>query len=103
MMAKIDQQIEAVKAEMVGKPFTIKNAKGKEVDVRHWFWKSDGHVYSNLIYGNNILNLGKNSQLIANNFKQLITFYEQIRKAVEAGELDAAITKAAARAVKAKD
>src|ERR1019366_4644444 len=73
MLEKIDQQIEAVKAEMNGKTYTIKNKAGKEVDVRKWFWSDAGHVNSNLIYGNNILNLGKNSQIIAGSYKQLIT------------------------------
>lgn len=115
LSARLWEQIELAKSQVSGKPFlVIKNRTVKDVEtglrktvevpkrLRPWWWMSDtGKVCISIRYGSKILELarGKAAVEVANP-DDLIKALESVRKAVEAGELDAQI-EAASGALKA--
>jgi hypothetical protein len=107
LIAKINEQIEMAKAQASGttyQPTKFKNIVNTETGdteykqvakkVRTWWWKNEaGKVNLVVRYGARVIELakGKNSIELENEAAILPTL-ELIKQAVEAGELDSAIT-----------
>lgn len=100
LIANIEEQIELVQLAVDKKPLRLKRKRGREVvEVypRIW-WKTDpdGQVYTQIRYNKVALNLGgRGTAIEAGPLTELTKIYGTVIKAVEAGELDAAIEKAA--------
>jgi hypothetical protein len=116
LIKKLDEQIELAKAQANGTAFTATKFKNvinaetgimeyKQVPkrVRAWWWKNDAGKWNLVVrYGARIIELskGKNSIELENEAAILPTL-DLVRKIIEAGELDAAIT-AVSKAVELK-
>jgi hypothetical protein len=108
LIKKLDEQIELAKAQANGTAFTATKFKNvinaetgimeyKQVPkrVRAWWWKNDAGKWNLVVrYGARIIELskGKNSIELENEAAILPTL-DLVRKIIEAGELDEAITK----------
>ena len=107
LIKKIDEQMELAKAQANGSiynPTKFKNIVNAETGtneykqvpkrIRAWWWKNEAGKWNLVVrYGARIIELGKgkNSIELENEAAILLTL-EVIKKAVEAGELDDAIT-----------
>ena len=115
LIIKIDEQIALALAQANGetyRPMKFKNVVNAETGVkeykqmpkriRAWWWETGGKLNLSVRYGARIIELakGKNSIELENAAAVLPTL-DLVRKAVEAGELDDAITKVS-RAVELK-
>jgi len=115
LSSKLWEQIELARGQAAGKPFvvlksrTIKDAETglrRSVDIpkrlRPWWWISDtGKVCVSIRYGSKVLELGKGKAAVeVATPDDLVSTLEAVRRAVEAGELDAQI-EAASGALKA--
>jgi hypothetical protein len=115
LIKKLDEQILLATAALNGETYqstkfkNIVNAEGvteyKQVPkrVRAWWWKNDAGKYNLVVrYGARIVELskGKNSIELENEAAILPTL-DLVKKIIEAGELDAAIT-AVSKAVELK-
>jgi hypothetical protein len=115
LIKKLDEQILLATAALNGETYqstkfkNIVNAEGvteyKQVPkrVRAWWWKNDAGKYNLVVrYGARIVELskGKNSIELENETAILPTL-DLVKKIIEAGELDAAIT-AVSKAVELK-
>ncbi len=102
---KIWEQIELAKAQATGGNFTtsrfrnIKNDDGtsRSVElhkrVRAWWWTTEnGKLALNLRYGARVIEIAKGKSAVEiGNASDLVPTLELLKKAVEGGELDAAI------------
>lgn len=115
LSAKLWEQIEMAKGQAAGKPFvvlksrTVRDAETglrRSVDIpkrlRPWWWISEaGKVCVSIRYGSKVLELSKGKAAVeVANPDELVSTLEAVRRAVEAGELDAQI-EAASGALKA--
>ena len=115
LIKKLDEQILLATAALNGETYqsikfkNVVNAEGvteyKQVakKVRAWYWKNDAGKYNLVVrYGARIVELskGKNSIELENEAAILPTL-DLVKKIIEAGELDAAIT-AVSKAVELK-
>lgn len=114
LLRQIDEQIVLAQSEIDDKPFaaTVKrkvtNAEGVRETVvvpkrvKAWWWVTEGGKYALAVrYGTKVLSLAKNANAIeVAEKKGLVVALAMVKKAVEAGELDAAIEAAAASRVK---
>jgi len=116
LIAKIDEQICLATAAMDGtefKPTKFKNVVNAETGeteykqvakkLRTWWWRNEaGKVNLVVRYGARIIELAKGKNSIElDNLAAVLPTLDLIKKAVEAGELDEAITKVS-RAVELK-
>ena len=107
-------QVELAKGDMVGKEYTVARTRfskdddgrsiKKTVNVvpRRAYWQdSDNNWLGSVRYGNVVIEIGgagMTSFIGGSKIGDLVTIYETIRRAVEAGELDGAIAAAAEKA-----
>ena len=106
LSTKLWEQIQLVKGQVEGKPFVItkyKSAIDKETGIRRqvevpkrirewWFKNEAGKVCVAIKYGTQVIELAKGkSSVEVDNAGALIKALEQIKSAVEAGELDTQI------------
>ena len=110
LSAKLWEQIELARGQAAGKPFvmlksrTVRDAETglrRSVDVpkrlRPWWWISEsGKVCVSVRYGSKVLELSKGKAAVeVATADDLVSTLEAVRRAVEAGELDAQIEAAA--------
>jgi hypothetical protein len=102
---KIWEQIELAKAQAIGGTFTTKRFRNIKNDdgtsrsvelhkrVRAWWWTAEnGKLALNLRYGARVIEIAKGKSAVeVSNASDLIPTLELLKKAVEGGELDAAI------------
>ena len=115
LSSKLWEQIELARGQAAGKPFvalksrTVRDAETglrRSVDIpkrlRPWWWMSEaGKVCVSIRYGSKVLELGKGKAAVeVATPDDLVSTLEAVRRAVEAGELDAQI-EAASGALKA--
>jgi len=115
LSSKLWEQIELARGQAAGKPFvvlksrTVRDAETglrRSVDIpkrlRPWWWISEaGKVCVSIRYGSKVLELGKGKAAVeVATPDDLVSTLEAVRRAVEAGELDAQI-EAASGALKA--
>ena len=107
LIAKIDEQIEMAQAAANGtafKPTKFKNVVNAETGdteykqvakkVRAWWWETGGKLNLSIRYGARVIELAKGKNSIElDNLAAVLPTLDLIKKAVEAGELDEAITK----------
>jgi len=106
LSAKLWEQIELARGQAAGKPFVVLKSRSvrdaetglrRSVDVpkrlRPWWWISDtGKVCVSIRYGSKVLELGKGKAAVeVATPDDLVSTLEAVRRAVEAGELDAQI------------
>jgi hypothetical protein len=107
LIKKIDEQMELAKAQANGSiysPTKCKNIVNAETGtneykqvpkrIRAWWWKNEAGKWNLVVrYGARIIELGKGKNSIElENEAAILPTLEVIKKAVEAGELDDAIT-----------
>ena len=107
LIKKIDEQMEQAKAQANGSiysPTKFKNIVNAETGtneykqvpkrIRAWWWKNEAGKWNLVVrYGARIIELGKGKNSIElENEAAILPTLEVIKKAVEAGELDDAIT-----------
>ena len=107
LIKKIDEQMELAKAQANGSiysPTKFKNIVNAETGtneykqvpkrIRAWWWKNEAGKWNLVVrYGARIIELGKGKNSIElENEAAILPTLEVIKKAVEAGELDDAIT-----------
>jgi hypothetical protein len=107
LINKIDEQISLAIAQANGETYSptkfknIVNVETGETEykampkrIRAWWWEAGGKLNLTVRYGARIIELvkGKNS-IELENFAAVLPTLDLIRKAVEAGELDEAVTK----------
>ena len=107
LIKKIDEQMELAKAQANGSiysPTKFKNIVNAETGtneykqvpkrIRAWWWKNEAGKWNLVLrYGARIIELGKGKNSIElENEAAILPTLEVIKKAVEAGELDDAIT-----------
>lgn len=106
---KLWDQIELAKATSTGGTYTVRrfktirdddgNSRSVELPkkVRQWWWNTtDGKLAMNIRYGARVIELAKGkSSIEMATMDDLVPTLELIKKAVEAGELDAQIEAAA--------
>ncbi len=107
LIKKIDEQMELAKAQANGSiysPTKFKNIVNAETGtneykqvpkrIRAWWWKNEAGKLNLVVrYGARIIELGKGKNSIElENEAAILPTLEVIKKAVEAGELDDAIT-----------
>ena len=107
LIKKIDEQMELAKAQANGSiysPTKFKNIVNAETGtneykqvpkrIRAWWWKNEAGKWNLVVrYGARIIELGKGKNSIElDNEAAILPTLEVIKKAVEAGELDDAIT-----------
>jgi hypothetical protein len=112
LIAKIHEQINAVKARQSGDRYTVKllrRIKDKETgEVREilserrvresWWTGEEGHVFVELRYGVKPLEFSKGKNAVElNGINDVIPTFELLKQAVEAGEFDAQLTNVAGR------
>lgn len=103
---KLWEQIQLAKSQIDGTPFVVtkfKSVKDKETGlrkqveipkrIREWWFRNDaGKVCVSVKYGTKVIELAKGKTSVeVENATALIKALEQIKMAVEAGELDAQI------------
>jgi hypothetical protein len=109
LIAKLDEQIALAKAKQTGTEYVpmrskrIKDAEGNVSVVQQpkrlkaWFWAVDGgRVCVAVRYGNKVIELSKGKTAVETTAAELGSVLAVVRKAVEAGELDAQIEAASA-------
>jgi hypothetical protein len=115
LIKKIDEQISLALAHANGEtynPTKFKNVVNAETGVkeykqmpkriRAWWWETEGKLNLSVRYGARIIELAKGKNSIElENVAAVLPTLDLVRKAVEAGELDDAITKVS-RAVELK-
>jgi soluble cytochrome b562 len=116
LIKKIDEQMELAKAQVNGSiysPTKFKNIVNAETGnteykqvpkrIRAWWWKNEAGKWNLVVrYGARIVELGKGKNSIElDNEAAILPTLDLIKKAVEAGELDAAI-KAVSKVVELK-
>ena len=110
LLGALEEQIAAANADKNNEPFVKRASRfvtDKEtgervkrdipVQFRRWWWTdaSNGKTYIQLRYGNKPLDLAKDKATIElKSVDDLVPTFEQIYKAVAAGELDAALVAA---------
>ena len=111
MLANLDEQLGLAKALMNGTVFTVKQmryttdeegqrkATEHNTRLRPWFWHDvTGKWFLELRYGSSVLTLGKDMASIEVGLKEkLVETIETVVEAVNAGELDTAMKKAAVK------
>lgn len=100
LIANIEEQIELVSLVIQNKTPVIRRKRGhKVVEVRPRIWwrtVPDGGVYTQIRYNKVALDLdGRGTSIEANGLEHLPTIYRTVIKAVEAGELDLVMERAA--------
>ena len=107
LINKIDEQISLAIAQANGETYSptkfknIVNVETGETEykampkrIRAWWWEAGGKLNLTLRYGARIIELAKGKNSIElENFAAVLPTLDLIRKAVEAGELDEAVTK----------
>lgn len=102
---KLWEQIELAKATSAGGTYTVRrfktvrdeegNSRSVELPkkVRQWWWiTTDGKLAMNIRYGSRVIDLAKGkSSIEMATVDDLVPTLELVKKAVEAGELDAQI------------
>ena len=114
LIKKIDEQISLAIAQANGETFSptkfknVVNAEGimeyKQMPkrIRAWWWETGGKLNLSVRYGARIIELAKGKNSIElENLAAVLPTLDLVRKAVETGELDEAITKVS-RAVELK-
>ena len=114
LIKKIDEQILLADAALNGETYsptkfkTVVNAEGiteyKQMPkrIRAWWWETGGKLNLSIRYGARVIELAKGKNSIElDNLAAVLPTLDLIKKAVEAGELDEAITKVS-RAVELK-
>ena len=115
LIKKIDEQMELAKAQANGSiysPTKFKNIVNAETGtneykqvpkrIRAWWWETGGKLNLSIRYGARVIELAKGKNSIElDNLAAVLPTLDLIKKAVEAGELDEAITKVS-RAVELK-
>lgn len=104
LVSKLDEQIALAKAVQEGGNFTpmrakrVKDAEGNISVVqvpkrlKPWFWTADGGKLCVAVrYGNKVLELSKGKTAVETVAEQLVNTLTVLKKAVEAGELDAQV------------
>lgn len=106
MSSRLWEQIQLAKGQIEGKPFVVTKYKSvKDIDtgirrqvevpkrIREWWFKNEsGKVCVAIKYGTQVMELAKGKTSVeVENATALIKALEQIKMAVEAGELDAQI------------
>ena len=104
LIAKLDEQIALAKAKQSGTEYVpmrsrrVKDAEGNVSVVQQpkrlkaWFWAVDGgKVCVAVRYGNKVIELGKGKTAVETTATELSAVLTTVKKAVEAGELDAQI------------
>lgn len=106
LSAKLWEQIELARGQAAGKPFVVLKSRTvrdtetglrRSVDIpkrlRPWWWVTDtGKVCVSIRYGSKVLELGKGKAAVeVATPDDLVSTLEAVRRAVEAGELDAQI------------
>ena len=110
LVARIDEQIALATAQLEDrKPeFTrTKTVVNKETgekskvtaskNVRPWYWQHNSKFLLTIKYGLNVLKFAKGNAIEAASLKGIVTVLSTVKSAVEAGELDSAITAVAAK------
>lgn len=111
LMSKLDEQLKVAEAALKGEDYysrkSVKKADedGNQVTVSvpkrvgRWFYSKDGqNWYFEVKYGNRTLELAKGkSAIVVGQLDNMAAVIEQVKQAVVAGELDAAISAAAER------
>ena len=107
LINKIDEQISLAIAQANGETYSptkfknIVNVETGETEykampkrIRAWWWEAGGKLNLTVRYGARIIELAKGKNSIElENFAAVLPTLDLIRKAVEAGELDEAVTK----------
>ena len=107
LINKIDEQISLAIAQANGEKYSptkfknIVNVETGETEykampkrIRAWWWEAGGKLNLTVRYGARIIELAKGKNSIElENFAAVLPTLDLIRKAVEAGELDEAVTK----------
>lgn len=104
LLAKLDEQIALAKATAEGMVYTpmrskrVKDAAGNVSVVqipkrlKAWFWPTDaGKMCVTVRYGNRVVELSKGRTAVETTAAELDAVLATVKKAVEAGELDAQI------------
>ncbi len=106
LIKKIDEQILLAHAALNGETYSptkfknVVNAEGiteyKQMPkrIRAWWWETGGKLNLSIRYGARVIELAKGKNSIElDNLAAVLPTMDLIKKAVEAGELDEAITK----------
>jgi len=104
LLAKLDEQIALAAAKAAGTVYTamrskrVKDANGnvsvtqKPKRLKAWFWAVDGGKMCVAVkYGNKVVELAKGRTAVETTAAELGAVLATVKKAVEAGELDAQI------------
>jgi hypothetical protein len=115
LVAALDEQKLVLSAKIKGDTHTKQHAKwmtneqGERVQVKTqrqvkpWFFEQDGGWYVQCRYGARVLLVdGKNNAVFVSKLEQVGAVLDALRAAAQAGELDAAIARAAERKRAAK-
>ena len=115
LVAALDEQKLVLSAKIKGDTYTKQHAKwmtneqGERVQVKTqrqvkpWFFEQDGGWYVQCRYGARVLLVdGKNNAVFISKLEQVGAVLDALRAAAQAGELDAAIARAAERKRAAK-
>ena len=110
LVARIDEQIALATAQVEDRrpEFTrTKTVVNKETgekskvtaskNVRPWYWQHNSKFLLTIRYGLNVLKFAKGNAIEAPSLKGIVTVLNTVKAAVEAGELDSAITAVAAK------
>jgi hypothetical protein len=111
LVARIDEQIALATAQLeerrpeftrtktvVNKETGEKSKVTASKNVRPWYWQHNSKFLLTIRYGLNVLKFAKGTNAIeAPSLKGIVTVLNTVKSAVEAGELDSAITALAAK------
>ena len=107
LIARIDEQIALATAQLEGKKSeftrTVKNKETgqketKSKTVRAWYWAEGSKYLVTIKYGLHTLQFSKGTNAIeAPSLKGVVAVLNTVKSAVEAGELDSAITAVAVK------
>jgi len=100
LIANLEEQIELAQKVIAGKPPTIKRRRGREVRTVHprlwWHEDENGHVGTYIFHNRIALALeGRGRTIEVGRLRKLPATYRKVIAATRAGELDAALRRAA--------
>ena len=104
LLNALDEQIQGAICEAAGKHFyrtvekTVKNAETGESErrtverpLRKMWWRSNDTVMLELRFGNRVMKVGTGNSIVVGTVENLVPVLEQLKLAVQNGELDAAM------------